>query len=154
MSDEPKEFDQVVKSVSSSSEQKTLRDSAEGQFRVTESPAFRKFRADLSDAQIAEIRRLAPLRTYEIDIDGQTKTFTRKKIRAKDYVTCEKIRAKLIRETDIEKMTDLQFELYELWAKFYLGMESEDFDNADFEILKRILDTCNIVTVQGVPNGT
>lgn len=155
MSEEPKQFDEVIKPNTDSinKTRASLPSSESGQFKLIESPSFNKFRSDLSDAQIQAVRDLAPKREFTIDINGQPKNFTRRKIKSRDYADCERIRAKMIRELDTEKQTEYQLELYEKWALYYLDMSKEDYDNADFEDLKRILDTCNIVTVQGVPNS-
>ena len=147
--EEAVDFDEAVKPVGKRDESKPV----EIDTSKLLSPAFQKLRNDLNDAQIAEIRRLAPLRSYDIDIDGQTKTFERRKIKVKDYVAIEKKRALLAKEKDQVKQSELLFDIYEDCARLYLGMSKEDFDNSDIETLRKVLDTCNIVTTQGIPNS-
>lgn len=149
MSEEPKDFDAVIKGVTQE-EKDRLADSVN---RIIDSPAVRQFRDSLTEGQIKNIRELSPKRSFEIDVNGATKTFERKKIRTKDYITCEKIRAQMLREKDSFKQTDLQFELYEKWFEYYLGGTKDEFDNTNFQDLKQILDMCNVCTVNGIPNS-
>ena len=147
--EEAVDFDEAVKPVGKRDESKPV----EIDTSKLLSPAFQKLRNDLNDAQIAEIRRLAPLRSYDIEIDGQVKTFERKKIKVRDYVAIEKKRALLAKEKDQVKQSEILFEIYADCSRLYLGMTQEEFDGADIEALRPILDTCNIVTTQGVPNS-
>lgn len=147
----PREFTDVVKPATPTNTVPVP--NTELQEELLDSPAFKKFRTDLNDAQIAEVRQLAPMRSFEIDIDGQLKTFQRKKIKSRDYSELEKMRAQLpLLTKQPDKQSEIQLQIYEKCALHYLGMTKEDFDNSDFEYVKKILDMCNIVTVQGVPN--
>jgi len=149
--DEAKQFDELVKPVTREIGNKPVE--IDTSRIINNTPAFNKLRNDLNDAQIAEIRRLAPLRSFDIEIDGAVKTFEKKKIKVKDYAMLERKRGRLAKEKDQEMAADLLIEIYEDCAKYYLGMSKEDFENADIEYLRKILDTCNIVTTQGAPNS-
>ena len=149
--DKPAEFDEAIKPIPREIGNKPVE--IDTSRIINNTPAFNKLRNDLNDAQIAEIRRLAPLRSFEIEIDGVAKPFERKKIKVKDYGILERKRGRLAKEKDQEKAADLLIEIYEDCAKYYLGMSKEDFENADIEYLRKILDTCNIVTTQGAPNS-
>lgn len=145
--EEAKDFDEVIKPVSTNNKPVEIDTT-----RLL-SPAFTKLRNDLNDAQISEIRRLAPMRSYDIEVDGQIKTFEKKKVKVKDYAVLERKRGKLAKERDQENAADLLIEIYEDCARIYLGMTKEEFENADIEYLRKVLDTCNIVTTQGIPNS-
>jgi hypothetical protein len=149
--DKPKEFDEVVKPATDSTD---VTIAEQVQEELMDSPAFKKFRSDLNDSQIAEVRVLAKMRSFEIDIDGQMKSFQRKKIKTRDYAELEMMRSRLpgLMKDPINQ-SKLQLEVYEKCAFHYLGMSKEDFDNCDFAYTKTILDMCNIVTVQGSPNS-
>lgn len=149
--EEAKDFDEVIKPVQREIGNKPVE--IDTSRIINNTPAFTKLRNDLNDAQIGEIRKLAPLRSFDIEIDGVVKTFERKKIKVRDYAILERKRGRLAKEKDQEKAADLLIEIYEDCAKYYLGMTKEDFDNADIEYLRKILDTCNIVTTQGAPNS-
>jgi hypothetical protein len=151
--DKPKEFTDVVEPTDTKTIPVPDNNAEQIQEELIDSPAFKKFRTDLNDAQISIVRELAPKRSFDIEIDGQLKTFQRKKIKARDYADLERMRAQIAKlMKDPEKQSEIQLEVYEKCALHYLGMTKEDFDNSDFEYTKKILDMCNIVTVQGSPN--
>jgi hypothetical protein len=49
--------------------------------------------------------------------------------------------------------TKLQIEVFQKAALYYLGMSEQEFENADFETIKKIIDANNIRTLYGVPNS-
>lgn len=112
-----------------------------------------KFLGEVNDSYINTLRTYAPKNEYTIDINGETKTYLRKKIRAKAYVELEKLRAKFLKaqsnNEDPEKASELQLEIYAKCFESYLGGSLEEFNNADFEEAKKILDACNFRTQHG-----
>jgi len=113
------------------------------------------FLGQVNDNYIKTLRSYAPRDQFEIDVNGSTKTYLRKKIKARDYASLEKIRAQFSRATnsgDIEKAAELQFDIYIRCAEYYLGMTKEEFEEADFEEVKKVCDACNFRTLHGLPN--
>jgi len=113
------------------------------------------FMGQVNDNYINTLRSYAPRNEFEIEVNGHTKSFVRKKIKARDYALLEKIRAQFSKATssgDIEKASDLQFEIYIKCAECYLGMTKEEFEDADFEEVKKVCDACNFRTLHGLPN--
>jgi len=113
------------------------------------------FLGQVNDNYIKTLRSYAPKNEFEIEIDGHSKTYTRRKIKTRDYAELEKIRAQFAKANtngDIEKASDLQFQIYIKCAESYLGMTREEFDEADFEEVKKVCDACNFRTLHGLPN--
>lgn len=120
---------------------------------ISESKEWKPFLSQLNDAQIKDVKKYAPQEQFQIEVDGKLKTYTRRKIKTKDYAQLEQIRAKLgAAATGIERTT-LQIEVFQKAALYYLGMSAEDFDNCDFETIKKVIDANNIRTLYGVPNS-
>jgi len=109
----------------------------------------------VNDNYIKTLRSYAPRDQFDIEVNGSTKSYTRKKIKARDYAELEKIRAQFTKAQnsgDIERASDLQFEIYIKCAQHYLGMTKEEFEDADFEEVKKVCDACNFRTLHGLPN--
>lgn len=117
---------------------------------LNDSKEWQRFRLDVSDQAVQQIRKYGQLNEFDIEVDGQIKHYTRGKIKAKEYKELERIRAQFARETDELKRSELQMDIYEKCALYYLGMSEDDFDNSDFETLKRIIDSCNVRTIHGI----
>lgn len=118
---------------------------------ITGGKVWKPFLTRLNDAQLKEVEDRITLNEFVLDIDGQQKKFTRRKIRSRDYAELEALRAQLPTTRGADK-PKIQNEIYQKAAQFYLGMTSEEFDACDFEEVKRIIDAQNIRTNYGVPN--
>lgn len=113
------------------------------------------FLGQVNDNYIKTLREYAPREEFTLDIGGIPKTYTRSRIRTKNYIELEKLRAQFSKATasgDVERASELQFEIYVKCAEHYLGMTLEEFENSDFEEIKKICDACNFRTLHGLPN--
>lgn len=118
---------------------------------ITDGKEYKPLLSQLNDAQLRSVREYAPLDEFKIDIDGTEKTFTRRKIKTKDYLLLEKMRAEHGRMKPSPEKSALSIEILQNAAQFYLGMTSEDFEVADYEVVKRILESQNLRTIYGIP---
>jgi hypothetical protein len=118
---------------------------------ITGGKVWKPFLTSLNDAQLKEVEERLSLNQFAVDIDGQQKTFTRRKIRTRDYAELESLRAQLAAAKGVDR-PKLQNEIYQKAAQFYLGMTAEEFDSCDYEEVKKIIDAQNIRTNYGVPN--
>ena len=83
----------------------------------------------------------------------QARPFTRKKVSVQDYKKIEILRAQFNRERDPEKVIDKLITLYQYMAYYFLGMKLDEFDCADWDEIKPVLDACNFRTVYSLPNS-
>ena len=150
MSNEPKEFTDVYKPAPS-----PIANPINPPSVTFEGKEWSGFMANVNDNYIKVLREYAPKNEFIIEVDGKANSYTRKKIKVKDYADLEKIRAQFNKAQstgDVERATELQFEIYIKCAEYYLGMTKEDFENADFEEVKKVCDAANFRTLHGVPN--
>lgn len=158
MSDQPKDFDEVIKPSDQPTRQiDTSKDnpatSAQTQaFLAGRTKEWDRFLGQINDNYIQILRDYAPKNEFILEVGGENKTYQRKKIRAREYSALEKMRGQLLKEKDTEKTAGIQMDIYEKCAAAYLGMSKEDFENADYEELKKICDSCNFRTLHGLPN--
>jgi hypothetical protein len=151
--DKPKNFDEVVKPV----EKPELTDvnpviAQSASFLQGRTKEWDKFLGQINDSYIEVLRKYAPKNEFTIDVNGANKTYTRKKIKAREYAALEKLRGQFTKEKDTEKAAEIQIEIYQKVATAYLGMTTEEFDEADYEELKKVCDACNFRTLHGIPN--
>jgi hypothetical protein len=118
---------------------------------ITEGKEYKPLLSQLNDAQLRDVKKYAVLEEFNIDVDGTEKTFKRRKIKTRDYTLLEKMRAEHSKMPQSPEKAEKAVEILRKAAEFYLGMTSEEFDVADFEITKRILDAQNLRTLYGVP---
>jgi len=150
VSDKPKEFTDVIKPAPS-----PIANPVSPPSTTFEGKEWSGFMANVNDNYIKVLREYAPKNEFIIEVDGKANSYTRKKIKVKDYADLEKIRAQFNKAQstgDVERATELQFEIYIKCAEYYLGMTKEDFENADFEEVKKVCDAANFRTLHGVPN--
>lgn len=121
---------------------------------ITEGKNWKPFLSLLNETQIESVQSRMGLERFEIEVDGEPRTFTRRKIRAKEYRELEEIRARLSSSTDPKTKSELTDHVYRRAANFYIGMTDEEFDLADYEEVKRIIDSQNLRTIYGRPNPT
>lgn len=111
-----------------------------------------RFLGQINDNYIQILRDYAPKNEFVLEVGGTQKTYVRKKIRAREYAALERMRGQLLKEKDTEKTADIQMDIYEKCASAYLSMSKEDFENSDYEELKKICDACNFRTLHGIPS--
>lgn len=128
-----------------------------------EKSAWQKYLDDLGEVKQRVIEQLAPRESYDIPLlDGSKKTYKRKRISTKRFFEAERLRAKFMKETDVEKSTDIMIDLYLMVAKDGLidpetnqPMTEEEFENTEWEDstdqpgIKIILDTIAHRSVHG-----
>jgi hypothetical protein len=151
--DNPKNFDDVVKPV----EKPELADvnpiiAQSASFLQGRTKEWDKFLGQINDSYIEVLRKYAPKNEFTIDVNGENKTYTRKKIKAREYAALEKLRGQFTKEKDTEKAAEIQIEIYQKVANAYLSMTPEEFEEADYEELKKVCDACNFSTLHGIPN--
>ena len=108
-----------------------------------------KFLGEVNDSYINILRNYAPKNEYKIEVNDETKTYPRKKIRARAYAELEKLRGQFLKVEDTERKSEIQMEIYIKCFEHYLGGTLEEFNNADFEEVKKVLDACNFRTQHG-----
>src|SRR5437899_13055740 len=79
-----------------------------------------RFLGQINDNYIQILRDFAPKNEFVLEVDGERKTYQRKKIRAKEYAILERMRGQLLKEKDTEKTADIQMDIYEKCAAAYL----------------------------------
>jgi hypothetical protein len=120
---------------------------------ITEGKEWKPLLSQLNDAQLRDVKKYTPMNQFEIEVDGVPKTYTRKKIKTRDYSELEKLRAEAAKMRPSPEKSVKNMEVLQKAALFYLGMTAEDFEVSDFEVVKRILESQNIRTIYGVPNS-
>ena len=97
--------------------------------------------------------------TFNVDMDGKTKVFKRKKISTKKWNELENIRAELnaIPETDQDARNKKIQQLYRSCAYSYLidpdtgqPMTDAQYDDGAFEDVRFAVDTSNLRTLRGL----
>ena len=115
----------------------------------------------MGDAYTKQMQELAPLDSYQIDINGSTITFKRRKIYAKERRELESLRQQLAKAATInsKEYPNLEDKLYKTMASMYLidtetnkGMTATQFDNTVYEDIKGILNACAFRTERPIPS--
>jgi hypothetical protein len=148
--DKPKDFDDVVKPIDKPDVNPIIAQSAS--FLQGRTKEWDKFLGQINDSYIEILREYAPKNEFKVEVNGELRTFARKKIKAREYAALEKLRGQFTKEKDTEKAAEIQIEIYQKVATAYLGMTAEEFDDADYEELKKVCDACNFRTLHGIPN--
>lgn len=95
---------------------------------------WQRYYAELGAEKKELLKLLAPKERHAVPfIDGTTKEYDRKRIGTRQYLQWERERAKLRKEKDPEKSTDILLGLYEKIAYHGLGLEKEDYENTIWE---------------------
>jgi hypothetical protein len=144
-SDKPREFDEVVKPAYVNKSQEELPAPQKGK-------EWDGFIGQINDAYINSLRELAKRNEFILSINGEQKTFQRRKITTKQYKELELMRTRLADEKDPRKFSTLNTDIYERCFELYLSGTKEDFDDGDFEEIKKVCDACSFRTSYGVPN--
>lgn len=136
---------------------------------------YKKYYEQLAGERMKEVTKLAKENTFVIDIqDEETgewkkKSFKYREIPTKKWMELEELRS---RYTDLEKvaatkllaakeqntydfaqqLNKLLQDLYQKSAKYFLGMEEQEFDNSKWTQVKSIIDACNHRTIFTLPN--
>lgn len=120
---------------------------------ITEGKEWKPLLSQLNDAQLRDVKKYTPMNEFTIEVDGTPKTYTRKKIKTKDYSELERLRAEAAKMRPSPERSAKNMEVLQKAALYYLGMTAEEFEVSDFEIVKRILESQNIRTIYGIPNS-
>jgi hypothetical protein len=108
-----------------------------------------KFLTEINESYINNLKRYTPMNEFTLDINGTTKTYKRNKIKGRQFAELERLRSRLAAEKDLEKASDIQTEIYVKHFEYYLGGTLDEYNDADYEELKKILDACNFRTQHG-----
>jgi len=115
---------------------------------------------ELRETYLQKIKELAPRDFFDIDVNGKTIRFRRRKILGKERFQLETLRQKLnkaasINSADYPKLED---ELYKKMAGYYLidtetntPMTAGQYDDTVFEDMKLILDALAFRTEKPIP---
>lgn len=134
---------------------------------------WEKYFAGLGDDYMKNVTTLAKRKSYKISLRKKTgnktthpitgaqvdeykgweeKEFDRNKIASEDWHMAEKMRAENGKEKDDVKFRENLAKIYEFLAWCYLGMTHDEFNRADWNDIKPIIDACNHRTVYSLPN--
>jgi len=114
----------------------------------------------LRDTYLSRIKELAPREFFDIDTNGKTIRFRRRKILGKERFQLETLRQKLNKAASINSVDypKLEDELYKKMAGFYLidtetntPMTPNQYDDTVFEDMKLILDALAFRTEKPIP---
>ena len=120
-----------------------------------------EFIKQMGEEYTKQMQRLAPLDSYNIDVNGAIIKFNRRKIYSKERKELESLRQKLSKAADInaKEYPNIEDTLYKTMAKMYLidsqtnkGMTEEQFDNTVYEDIKAILNACAFRTERPIPS--
>jgi hypothetical protein len=120
-----------------------------------------EFIKQMSDEYTKQMQQLAPLDAYNIDVNGSTIKFKRRKIYSKERRELEVLRQKLNKaaSTNSSEYPNIEDKLYKTMAKMYLidsetnkGMTEEQFDSTVYEDIKAILNACAFRTERPIPS--
>ena len=119
------------------------------------------FIKQMGEEYTKQMKQLAPLDDYNIDVNGSTIKFKRRKIYSKERRELEGLRQQLSKaaESNSKEYPNIEDKLYKTMAKMYLidsetnkGMTSEQFDNTVYEDIKGILNACAFRTERPIPS--
>lgn len=120
-----------------------------------------EFIKQMGDEYTKQMQKLAPLDAYNIDVNGSTIKFKRRKIYSKERRELEVLRQKLNKSAtnNSTEYPNIEDKLYKKMASMYLidsetnkGMTEEQFDNTVYEDIKGILNACAFRTERPIPS--
>lgn len=115
---------------------------------------------ELRQTYLQRIKELAPREFFDIDINGKTIRFRRRKILGKERFQLETLRQKLNKAAsqNAPEYPKLEDELYKKMSSFYLidsetntPMKESQYDETVFEDMKLILDALAFRTEKPIP---
>ena len=120
-----------------------------------------EFIKQMGEEYTKQMQHLAPLDFYNIDVNGSTIKFKRRKIYSKERRELEGLRQKLTNAAtkNTSDYPTIEDKLYKRMATMYLidpetqkGMTEDQFDNTVFEDIKMVLNACAFRTERPIPS--
>ncbi len=114
----------------------------------------------LQDTYIQKVKEIAPKEFHDLQINGKTIRFKRRKILTKERFQLETLRQKLhvAAAKNDKEYPDLEDQLYKKMSAYFLTdaetglpMTGEQYDELPFEDIKIILDALNFRTERPIP---
>ena len=124
---------------------------------------MKEFMSKYSSEYATGCKKLGLQESYTLDANGHLLTFTRKRLKTKEYMALEKTRLdfekkNMMSEDPMEVANNIA-EMYLVIGQAYLTnietgqpLQKSEFENMVWEEIKQILDACQLRTSLGVTN--
>jgi ABC-type siderophore export system fused ATPase/permease subunit len=125
---------------------------------------FEKFMQQYNESYVMRCKELGLQNEYQLDVNGKTITYIRKRLTTRQYTDLEKARAETDKKNaaskDAMENAERMAELYLFTGQAYLTnketqkpIQKEEFENMIWEDIKMVLDACHLRSMLGVPNS-
>ena len=123
---------------------------------------FEDFVKKYNESYIMKCKELGLKNEYDIEVDGITVTYIRKRLTTKQNIEIEKARGEIDKPSKEPTLSDAQriADMYFTTAQAYLfnketnePITESEFGGMYWEEIKLILDACHLRTLMGVPNA-
>jgi hypothetical protein len=124
---------------------------------------WKEFMSKYSTEYATACKKLGTQDSYTLEANGQELTFSRKRLRTKEYMALEKTRLEFEKKNmmteDPMEVANNVAEMYLIIGQAYLtnietkqALQKNEFENMVWEEIKQILDACQLRTAMGVTN--